>query len=287
MSAIQDGDELQRAEKGVPAVEEAAPPVSANDTGAKPSTTSRRKIWIGVAVLVILAIVVGLTVGLTVSSKRQKNDTSGLEGDDDNDEGEPPQPSSTPPPSTNASEPTGTTTNPPTDSPVEVSTDLPVTNTPTAVPPTPTVATTEPPVEEALFYQSTSGVFNVTLPLFSSSVALGYSDEDELERDLIEATKFKVNRAVAQPNYYYNHRPVDEDIAEDGEFADTAGALPPSGSPVAGDVDDFETNTVEDSIDEGDLLKTNGVHAFAACKSLYWLNGYKLHHDDISPSLHC
>ena len=29
-------------------------------------------------------------------------------------------------------------------------------------------------------------------------------------------------------------------------------------------MDDFDTNTVEDSIDEGDLLKTNGVYAFAA-----------------------
>jgi hypothetical protein len=261
MSTVQE-DDLALAEKGV-AVEEAPAPAVEAASEAKPSkTTSRRKIWIGVGVMVILAII-GLTVGLVVSSQKQKNDASGssLTGNDNEDDMT--QPSPTPPPT----DPTdGTTAVPPTTSPtkspVDSSTISPTTNTPTVPPPT---TSGTPTAEETQFYESTSGIFNVTLPLFSSSVALGYSDETELERDLTEAVKFKVNRIVEQP-WYYAQRPGDDILeGEDQAAADTsAGASPPGSSPVAGDVNDFETNTVEESIDEGDLVKTNGVFAFAA-----------------------
>ena len=254
MNAVPD-DVLNQAEKGVP-VEEAAPAEAAS---YEKIPQRRRKIWVGIAMIAFLAAV-GLIVGLVVRSQKQKNETngSGLVGSSieaDATPSTPPsrhKPSPTKAPGADSTIPptvsTPTTPVPPTESPVDSTTSPPI--------------TTSTPAEEALFYRSTSGIFNVTLPLFSSSVALGYSDESELERDLVEALKFKVNRIVEQPLYYYAERPVD-DVAEDGAAGDTA-ASPPVGSPAAGNVDDYETNTVEATIDEGDLLKTNGVHAFAA-----------------------
>lgn len=260
MSDVQD-DELREAEKGVP-VEEAAPPSSEAASEPKPSSTSRRnKLWIAGLILLVISAIVGLTVGLVVRSERQKNEISGssLTGSGNNNEtpspslAQPPEPTTAIPPSAI----------PPSDTPSE----------PVTIPPT--VDTTSPPTtpspvgEEMLYYRSTAGIFNVTLPLFSSSAVLGYSDKSELEKDLTEAIKFKVNQIVEQSNLYYG-RPIDDVGTEEGvepEFgADTAAGDSPASaptSPIAGDVDDFDTNTVEDSIDEGDLLKTNGVHAFA------------------------
>lgn len=263
MSTIKADEELKGAEEGVPV--EVAPPAKGNaEPTLEKKTFGRRKTWIIVGVVVLILAIIGLSVGLSVSSKRQNSEASGAAEDDN--EGEQTQPSATPPPSPTdpgfTAEPTGTTTIttvPPTTSPVSDSTSTPVTNPPTTFP-----SDSDAPENEATMYQSTSGIFNVTLPLFSSSTAGGYSDPKDLERDLIEAVKFKVNRIVEQPPYYAQ-RPVDtvggDDVVEDSAAGDMGR---PASPPAAGDVDDFETNTVEDSIDEGDLLKTNGVHAFAA-----------------------
>ena len=198
MSSVQDED-LARAEKGIP-VEE-APPVEASEK----TSMSRRKLWIIAVGLLVLLAIVGLTVGLVVRSQKQKNESldNGLTGN--SSEGDT-QLTTLPPP---VSEPTGTTLLPkvpPTNSPVGSTASPPTTNTPTVSSTTP-----ESPLEETLFYQSSSGIFNVTLPLFSSSVVLGYADEDELKRDLIKAVKFKINRAVEQDQFYI--QPADGQLA--------------------------------------------------------------------------
>ena len=80
--------------------------------------------------------------------------------------------------------------------------------------------------EGPLFYESSSGIFKVKIPLFSASSVLGYSDASELEKDLTEAVKFKINRFVEQGNRYFARPDTDQvGTAEDGAAADFEGGL--------------------------------------------------------------
>jgi len=132
--------------------------------------------------------------------------------------------------------------------------------------------TTETPVFEAAFYESTSGVFDVKLPLFSEANALQYSDEKQLYNDLVEAAKYKVNRIVEyniKNNYYYRNdipmmaMTMDTIPIDSPPMAMAMSAEAGASSPVAGDVNNYETNKVEESIDEGDAVKTDGKVACA------------------------
>jgi len=239
MSSVQD-DDLRQAEKGMP-VEE-APPLNSRVIEPNNRTKSRKNVWIISIILIVIFLIVGLTTGLVVSSKRQNeisnNSLTANEG------GTKPAPS---PSSPKTSEPTTAVPPGPTDTPTDTETTSPP-NT--------------PPVKEGpLFYESSSGIFQVKIPLFSSSSMRGYSDASELKKDLTEAVKFRINRFVEQSNTYLS-RPVSGEVGTEDGLAPEAPAG--SASSAAGDVDDFDTNTVEDSIDEGDFLKTNGVYAFAA-----------------------
>ena len=98
---------------------------------------------------------------------------------------------------------------------------------------------------EVTYYKATSGLFNVTLPLFSSTVARGYTSQSQLAQDLMETCKFKVNRVVEQNNYTYRPPLMLTPMA-----------------PSAEGVNDYGTNVQEEGVDEGDLLKTNGEYAF-------------------------
>lgn len=94
-------------------------------------------------------------------------------------------------------------------------------------------------------YYKDSGIFNVNIPLFSERNVLGYNLKNlkGLKTDLTRAGLFKVNRVVTQND---QHR-----WWYDVPMPPPQLAMPESSSPVAGDVNDFETNTVEENVDEG------------------------------------
>lgn len=129
-------------------------------------------------------------------------------------------------------------------------------------------ATQAPQDKKAEFYELSSGAFDVELPLFSSASALTYSgDDDQLKKDLVQATKFKVNRILEyniKNNFHYcadvpmmaMTMEVSQPMAMSAEASVS--------SPVAGDVSSYGTNNVEESMDERDPLKTNGK---VACTS--------------------
>jgi len=120
---------------------------------------------------------------------------------------------------------------------------------------------------ETQYYESNSGIFKIKIPLFSSTIASGYDkNQKKLERDLKEAAQFKVKLFVQQSNKFeYEYPPGLPPVGPiPPPPAPTSGADPVS--PNAGEVDDFETNTVEENVDEGDLLKVryDGKYAFTA-----------------------
>ena len=133
------------------------------------------------------------------------------------------------------------------------------------------VKTTEKPTikDDSGFYESKSGIFDVKIPLFSAERPLVYSDDDQQKQlyiDLVEAAKYKVNRIVEsniKNHYQYRYDIPMMAISMDSQPQAMASESSVS-SPVAGDVSNYETNNVEASIDEGDLMKTNGKIACAS-----------------------
>ena len=129
--------------------------------------------------------------------------------------------------------------------------------------------TTEKPTiqDNSEIYESKSGIFDVKIPLFSEDRPLVYSvDQEQLYSDLVEAAKYKVNRIVENniKNYYqYGYDVPMMAITMDSQpqAMSAESSIP---SSVAGDVSSYETNNVEASIDEGDLMKTNGKIACAS-----------------------
>jgi uncharacterized secreted protein with C-terminal beta-propeller domain len=135
------------------------------------------------------------------------------------------------------------------------------------------MAATEPPEKGVVYYKSTSGIFNVTLPLFSSATAPRYANKEELARRLKEVSKFKVNRIVEDYNPYVPQ--TEAMMVEDPPvMVSDASAIQSEAvsSPSAEGVNDFETNNQEANVDESDLLKTNGKYAFAG-NAITWLSG--------------
>ena len=131
---------------------------------------------------------------------------------------------------------------------------------------------TDVPEEENKFYKSTSGIFDVQIPLFSSLNALGYLNEKDLYHDLVEATKYKVNRIVEyniKYNYYYREYmfedvPIMAMAMEDSQPVAAQTMMSGAATTSSAGVDDFVTNTVEDSIDDSDSMKTDGTMGYAA-----------------------
>lgn len=125
-----------------------------------------------------------------------------------------------------------------------------------------------PQDEKAEFYESSSGAFDVKIPLFSSASALTYSgDDDQLKKDLVQATKFKVNRILEyniKNNFHYRVDVPMMAMAMVDSQPMAMSAEASVSSPVAGDVSSYGTNNVETSMDEGDGLKTNGKVACAS-----------------------
>jgi hypothetical protein len=132
------------------------------------------------------------------------------------------------------------------------------------LPPRPTrpPQATKPPIAGVVYYKSTSGIFNVTLPLFSSATTPRYAGKTELAKMLIEVSKFKCNRLVE------DYSPTVPQMEATMVYDKPVMAMPmvgdaPATKASAEGVNDFETNNQEANVDESDLLKTNGEYAFA------------------------
>lgn len=99
-------------------------------------------------------------------------------------------------------------------------------------------------------YYKDSGIFDVKIPLFSERNILGYNliNQKRLKKDLTRAGLFKVNRVVGQNDKQrlsYDREP-DIAVIPPPQFA-----MPESSPQEAGNVNDYETNTVKENVDEG------------------------------------
>eukprot|EP00543_Licmophora_paradoxa_P001658 CAMPEP_0202447998 /NCGR_PEP_ID=MMETSP1360-20130828/6779_1 /ASSEMBLY_ACC=CAM_ASM_000848 /TAXON_ID=515479 /ORGANISM="Licmophora paradoxa, Strain CCMP2313" /LENGTH=1014 /DNA_ID=CAMNT_0049065353 /DNA_START=74 /DNA_END=3118 /DNA_ORIENTATION=+ len=116
-------------------------------------------------------------------------------------------------------------------------------------------------------YTSVGRTFDVQLRSFGAGIVDGYNDEKDLRNDLTEIAKYICNSAI-ENNLYYMRNPMPiMSIAVESDFADSnadAGAGSSQSSPSAEGVTDFETNNQEDGVDEGDAVKSDGTHNFAA-----------------------
>ena len=118
-----------------------------------------------------------------------------------------------------------------------------------------------------MYYESTKGIFDVKIPLFSASSARGYKGKKQLEEDLVQASKFLVNLQVEQNKKYIKYAYPVASMSFDSE---QSVAVPmqveasQSARPSAENVDDFDTNNQYKGVDEADTLKTNGKHGFVA-----------------------
>lgn len=132
------------------------------------------------------------------------------------------------------------------------------------------------------YLESSSGPFNVRIPLFSSKITEGYSSEQELGLDLEQLAKFLLNDAIttnAAAGVYSGddgEKFVDEggtmDMGApeaapvaDGQTADSAvsGSASQSSNALDG-VDSFNTNNQELSVDRADFVKSDGTYIYAA-----------------------
>jgi len=125
---------------------------------------------------------------------------------------------------------------------------------------------------QILFFESSKGPFDVKIPLFSSRVTEGYNSTDELKKDLYQLAGFLLNDAITSNqdagefSYGYSDggdmmQPTAEN--EKGDVAETA-AAPSGGSGALENVDAYETNNQEFSIDRADVVKSDGSLVFAA-----------------------
>ena len=111
-------------------------------------------------------------------------------------------------------------------------------------------------------YRSTSGAFDVELPLFSKDVIKGYDSETKLDSALMEAAKFFINQVIETQRaalvYFYVHFPL--------HFAppQSLGAVYPSSFPSASGQTAFETNNQEVDVDEADAVKSDGKYVYVA-----------------------
>ena len=130
------------------------------------------------------------------------------------------------------------------------------------------------------YLNSTSGPFNVSLPLFSPNVVEGYASLEDAKPDLKEMLKFMLNGDITNNKAAFQRgNGFDGDVA----FDDGANFAMPVSAPIGGDAaeeslsatadgvsavgndqTDFETNNQEEKVDRSDTTKSNGSHLFTA-----------------------
>lgn len=124
------------------------------------------------------------------------------------------------------------------------------------------------PAEQYLV--SNKGPFDVKIPLFSSRVTEGYDSPEELEQDLQQLVGLLLNTAIItnqEAGSDVQGFPVlDGDgatIPEQGEKGEMTTTVAGSDSTLS-DVDSYETNNQEFTIDRADFVKSDGSLVFAA-----------------------
>eukprot|EP00540_Astrosyne_radiata_P006731 CAMPEP_0116865808 /NCGR_PEP_ID=MMETSP0418-20121206/25667_1 /TAXON_ID=1158023 /ORGANISM="Astrosyne radiata, Strain 13vi08-1A" /LENGTH=800 /DNA_ID=CAMNT_0004501349 /DNA_START=1054 /DNA_END=3456 /DNA_ORIENTATION=+ len=125
--------------------------------------------------------------------------------------------------------------------------------------PTPAPVTASSPSPDIATFNSASGLFNVSLPLFSKNLVTPYLSKDDLKADLTDVFKLYVNQIIRGDFGYYYPFPIFEDVAFDGPTA-VAAPAPPSAEGAT----DFETNNQEEGVDEADMVKSDGVYVYTA-----------------------
>jgi Beta propeller domain len=123
------------------------------------------------------------------------------------------------------------------------------------------------------YYESTTGPFEVKIPLFSPNITQEYSSIDEVEHDLEQLARFVLNGAITS-----NVASGSVETVEDGDAQNDFIDAPEAGAPSAegdlmagssatsglGSANDFGTNNQEANVDRADVAKSNGEFIFAA-----------------------
>jgi hypothetical protein len=125
-------------------------------------------------------------------------------------------------------------------------------------------------------FQSSTGPFNVSIPLFSSDLTSGYENMDEAKVDFGEMAKFLLNgaimdnvklgvqQAVTQTNMSDGSSGASPESAMGGTaMADMASGSAPA-KAVGDTVTDFGTNNQETLVDQADIGKSDGKFLFTA-----------------------
>jgi Beta propeller domain len=118
-----------------------------------------------------------------------------------------------------------------------------------------------------IFRSSPGRPFDVRMNLLTPQILQGYDKIADLVFDLDQAVRFYVNAIIEQEsqyNYqYYPYYPGVEGIPLAEDHA--AGAHIPSPTPPSAEgTTDFQTNNQEEGVDESDMVKSDGIHVFAA-----------------------
>eukprot|EP00540_Astrosyne_radiata_P006586 CAMPEP_0116850134 /NCGR_PEP_ID=MMETSP0418-20121206/15987_1 /TAXON_ID=1158023 /ORGANISM="Astrosyne radiata, Strain 13vi08-1A" /LENGTH=852 /DNA_ID=CAMNT_0004481989 /DNA_START=64 /DNA_END=2622 /DNA_ORIENTATION=+ len=127
-------------------------------------------------------------------------------------------------------------------------------------------------LKDAGTFNSASGVFNVTLPLFGRNLATPYTSNADLAADLTEILKLFVNNIIKNNAMNFRAHPPPEFGPPAGPTDGTGGTggedegfeSVAAGPPSADGATDFRTNNQEDGVDEADLVKSDGVYVYAA-----------------------
>jgi hypothetical protein len=99
--------------------------------------------------------------------------------------------------------------------------------------------------------------------LLNSKVLQGYDKLADLLVDLDQAVRFYINGIIEKEALKNDtHYPF---LLGPPPNVDSWGPQTPAPAPTsAGGATDFETNNQEDGVDESDMVKSDGIHVFAA-----------------------
>jgi hypothetical protein len=129
------------------------------------------------------------------------------------------------------------------------------------------------PGSSRTLYQSVGRALSVSVNAFSNAVLEGYTNRLELEADIETLLRFVVNGFIEDQIRWWDYQypflegpppsvpeatPSDAGLA--GPTADTGNGKQPS----AEGVNDYATNVQEEGVDEGDMIKSDGINVYAA-----------------------
>lgn len=110
-----------------------------------------------------------------------------------------------------------------------------------------------------------TGYFNSSFSLFGEDITNGYISPDEFKSDLRNVARFLLDSVVKRNLGSEVNNAAGGDLeVEPGVGVAAEGSNSDMRAPDVGDnVNDFGTNNQEDSVEEGDIIVSNGRHVFA------------------------